>query len=86
MAVIPQKQLRNQVGAVLRRAEAGEEITVTVSGRPVARLGPMDRSPWVAAPSVAAVWDSDTPIGLTEDLERLAGDLVDPFAPPFDPE
>jgi len=26
---------------------------------------------------VAAVWHGDTPIGLAEDLERLAGDLVD---------
>ena len=39
MATIPQKELRNNVAAVLRRAEAGEELTITVSGRPVARLG-----------------------------------------------
>ncbi len=81
MAVIAQKELRNDVGKVLRRAEAGEEITVTVSGRPVARLGPLDRSPWVAATRVATVWETDTPIGLAEDLERLAGDLLDPFDP-----
>ncbi len=79
--MIAQKELRNHVGEVLRRAEAGEEITVTVSGRPVARLGPLDRSPWVAATRVATVWDTDTPIGLAEDLERLAGDLLDPFQP-----
>ena len=40
MPTIPQKELRNNVGDVLRRAEAGEEFTVTVAGRPVARLGP----------------------------------------------
>ena len=28
------------VAEVLRRAEAGEELTITVSGRPVASLGP----------------------------------------------
>lgn len=81
MMVIPQKELRNHVGKVLRRAEAGEEITVTVSGRPVARLGPLDRSPWVAASRVATVWQTDTPIGLADDLARLGGDLVDPFSP-----
>ena len=38
--VIPQRELRNNVGAVLRAAEAGETFTITVRGRPVARLGP----------------------------------------------
>jgi prevent-host-death family protein len=37
---IPQRELRNNIGAVLRAAEAGETFTVTVRGRPVARLGP----------------------------------------------
>jgi prevent-host-death family protein len=30
MATIPQKELRNHVGEVLRRAEAGERFTITV--------------------------------------------------------
>ncbi|HZI91637.1 MAG TPA: type II toxin-antitoxin system prevent-host-death family antitoxin [Thermoleophilaceae bacterium] len=37
---IPQRELRNNVAAVLRAAEAGETFTVTVRGRPVARLVP----------------------------------------------
>jgi len=37
---IPQRELRNNVSAVLRAAEAGATFTVTVRGRPVARLGP----------------------------------------------
>ena len=44
---IPQRELRNQAGKVLRRAEAGELFTVTVDGRPVAQLGPL---PGAAAP------------------------------------
>lgn len=38
MATIPQRELRNNCSEVLRRAEAGEEIEITVDGRPVARL------------------------------------------------
>lgn len=38
---IPQRDLRNDVSAVLRRVEAGEEFVVTVSGRPVAELRPV---------------------------------------------
>lgn len=41
---IPQRELRNNVAAVLRAAEAGESFTVTVRGRPVARLVPHDHA------------------------------------------
>ncbi len=37
---IPQRELRNNVSAILRAAEAGETFTVTVRGRPVARVVP----------------------------------------------
>jgi len=37
---IPQRELRNNIGEILREAEAGAEFTITVRGRPVARLGP----------------------------------------------
>ena len=37
---IPQRDLRNNVAAILREAEAGTIVTVTVRGRPVAQLGP----------------------------------------------
>ncbi|HEV7805841.1 MAG TPA: type II toxin-antitoxin system prevent-host-death family antitoxin [Solirubrobacteraceae bacterium] len=40
MTTIPQRELRNNVSDVLRRAEAGERFTITVAGRPVAELGP----------------------------------------------
>jgi len=37
---IPQRELRNNISEVLRATEAGETFTVTVRGRPVARLVP----------------------------------------------
>lgn len=37
---IPQRELRNNISAVLRAAEAGETFTVTVRGRAVARVVP----------------------------------------------
>ncbi|MGH2862948.1 MAG: type II toxin-antitoxin system Phd/YefM family antitoxin [Solirubrobacteraceae bacterium] len=40
---IAQRELRNSIGEVLRNAEAGTEFTITVRGRPVARLGPAGR-------------------------------------------
>ena len=42
---IPQRELRNDIAAILREAEAGTEFTVTVRGRAVARLGPVSEAP-----------------------------------------
>ena len=42
---IPQRELRNDVAAILREVEAGTEFTVTVRGRAVARLGPVKEQP-----------------------------------------
>jgi prevent-host-death family protein len=80
MAVIPQKELRNNVAEVLRRAEAGEELTITVSGRPVATLGPARRRRWVPSSDLAELWRSPPDPTLEEDLTALGGELRDPFA------
>ena len=80
MPVIPQKELRNNVADVLRRAEAGEEFTITVAGRPVAQLGPARRRQWVSGPELDRVWATPVPQTLGEDLQRFPGELADPFA------
>ena len=36
------RELRNQTAAAVRRAGAGERIVITVDGRPVAQLGPIE--------------------------------------------
>lgn len=36
------RTLRGQLAQALRRAESGERIVVTVGGRPVAQLGPVE--------------------------------------------
>jgi prevent-host-death family protein len=77
---IPQKELRNNVGEVLRRAEAGEEFTVTVAGRPVARLGPARSRRWVTGPALAAVFETPAPQTLAADLDAFDAELTDPFA------
>ena len=80
MATIPQKELRNNVGQVLRRAEAGEELTITVSGRPVARLGPAHGARWVPSNRLAELWDAPSDPTFEKDLERVGGEMVDPWA------
>ncbi|OHU99503.1 type II toxin-antitoxin system Phd/YefM family antitoxin [Mycobacterium talmoniae] len=80
MAVIPQKELRNNVAEVLRRAEAGEEITITVAGRPVAQLGPTTPRRWVSGQALRSIWRAPAPKTLDADLEQFAAPLADPFA------
>jgi prevent-host-death family protein len=80
VATIPQKELRNNVAEVLRRAESGEEFTITVAGRPVAQLGPAAKRRWVSGLALKAVFDTPAPQSLAEDLEGLPGALADPFA------
>ena len=80
MPTIPQKELRNHVADVLRRAEAGEELTITVSGRPVAVLGPLRRDHWVAGSRLAELWAMPPDRTLEKDLEFMGGEMVDPWA------
>jgi prevent-host-death family protein len=70
---IPQRELRNNVAAILRAAEAGETFTVTVRGRAVARVVPVGES---GAPRV----DVDR-----ETILRILGTPIDPdFAADLD--
>jgi prevent-host-death family protein len=79
MAVIAQKELRNDVGAVLRRVEAGETLTVTVAGRVVAELRPVHKKQWVSGAALRQVWSGPAPQSLADDLARLGAEVVDPF-------
>lgn len=77
VTTIPQKELRNNVGEVLRRAEGGEEFTITVAGRPVARLGPAAKRRWVSGADLRRVFETAAPGALASDLPA---ELTDPFA------
>jgi prevent-host-death family protein len=53
---IPQRELRNNIGEVLREVEAGARIRVTVRGRVVAELVPVEpRQTWAPWESVERI-------------------------------
>jgi prevent-host-death family protein len=81
MPEIPQKKLRNEIGDILRRAEAGEEFTITVSGRPVAKLGPIrpDRT-WVDSSVLQDLAKLPVDENLAKDLKEFDIQLRDPWA------
>lgn len=57
-------------------AEAGEEITITVSGRPVAQLGPARTRQWVddTVPAELAKLPADPT--LEDELDAFGGGLT----------
>jgi len=80
MPEIPQKQLRNEVGEILRRAEAGEVFTITVSGRPAAELGPIRRDrTWVDGSILEEIGKLPADPTWEQDLEEFGFELRDPW-------
>lgn len=48
VAEVASRELRNDTRGVLRRVEAGEDVVITVDGRPVAALHPIgSRARWI---------------------------------------
>jgi prevent-host-death family protein len=84
MAEVASRDLRNDTAGVLRRVQAGEDVIVTVHGRPVARLVPFTsrdrhRIPWPELRRRLSSGQADA--GLRRDLEDLAGDTTDDLGP-----
>jgi len=79
MSEVASRDLRNQTRALLDRVEAGESLTVTVDGRPVAVLQPVGRRPlWVSRNEFASqVLPRQADPGLGADLDELGGEMTD---------
>lgn len=84
MATVATRDLRNDTASVLRRVQAGEEIIITVNGKPVAQLLPLPTSGrrWVGrADLVRRLRTAQADPGLRRDLARLAGETTDDLPP-----
>ena len=79
MREIAQRELRNNVGAVLREVEAGATLRVTVRGRPVADLVPVPTRKRGLSPGDVARIVAESPLdpGFTADLDAVAGATID---------
>jgi len=65
------RELRNYGGQVLTRVEAGESMTVTRDGTPVARLTPLPQ-PRLSARALIERWSSVPPIDIHSLRDNLA--------------
>ena len=46
MSIVTKTELNQQTAKVLARVAAGERLTITDRGRPIAQLSPPEPSPW----------------------------------------
>lgn len=84
MERVASRELRNNARGVLERVEAGESVVITVSGRPVAILQPVDRRPrWMSRQRFAhEILAQPADPGLRAELRELAPDTTDDLPDP----
>jgi prevent-host-death family protein len=73
------RELRQQASELVRQAEAGETITVTVSGREVAELGPVRRNRWRRGSDLAPLFRGASDEDWARDRDSVDGSVADPF-------
>lgn len=82
LPVVGLRELRQQASELVRRAENGEVVTVTVSGRPAAQLGPVGRRSWRRWDELSALYaHPGADRGWDEDRKLLDEGPQDPWLP-----
>lgn len=80
METVGVRELRQNASEILREVEAGTVTTVTVSGRPVARLVPIGSGHWTSWDLVAPIFAIPGDPTLAAELEGFgASEITDPW-------
>lgn len=80
MSTVGLRELRQEASDLVRRVEAGEEITITVSGRPSARLVPARPTQWKSWAEIAGLFRGLADLEWERDQDLLDADVRDPWA------
>lgn len=73
------RELRQNASELVRRAEQGEEITITVAGRPGARLVPATSRAWRRWSDVAELFAGPADPAWDADREAIVDNIRDPW-------
>jgi len=79
MKTVGLRELRQDASDLVRQVEAGEEVTITVSGRPSARMIPVRPSPWHSWHDIADLFDGAEDPHWERDRDRLDDSVRDPW-------
>lgn len=75
------RELRQDASELVRRAEAGEEIEITVAGRPAARIVPTSPRRWQRWESIADAFAGSADPAWESDRDRIDQSVADPWEP-----
>ena len=73
------REMRQNASDLVRRAQAGERVTITVAGRPAAVLGPVSPRTWREWDDLAGVFDQLTDSRWADDRDLLDDTVADPW-------
>lgn len=79
MATVGLRELRQRASDLVREVEAGAEITITVAGRPSARLVPVNRQSWRDFSDIADLFSMGPDPDWETDRELIEQSLHDPW-------
>lgn len=79
MTSVGLRELRQDASDLVRRVEAGEEITITVQGRPSARLVPTRPTQWRTWAEIHDLFNGPDDEAWLEDRDLVDNELRDPW-------
>jgi prevent-host-death family protein len=75
------RELRQEASELVRQVESGEEIEITVSGRPAARMIPAAPRTWQSWDRVADLFAGRPDRNWSSDIELVDQTLTGPWPP-----
>ncbi|MGD9622329.1 MAG: type II toxin-antitoxin system Phd/YefM family antitoxin [Mycolicibacterium sp.] len=79
MEVVGLRELRQNASDLVRRVEGGEEFTISVAGRPGARLVPAAPHAWRKWADVGELFAGPADESWEQDRDLLADEITDPW-------
>jgi prevent-host-death family protein len=81
MVEVGLREMRQDASELVRRAEAGESVLITVAGRPAAVLGPVSTRTWRRWNEVADALNGPADTDWASDRDLLDTAVRDPWEP-----
>lgn len=79
MKTVGLRELRQNASELVRQVEDGEEVTVTVAGRPSVRLVPAAPHTWRRWQDITELFTGPQDSAWEADREHIAHDVQDPW-------
>lgn len=79
MGEVGLREMRQNASELVRRAQAGEQVTITVAGRPAATLGPVGNRAWRRWDDIAEIYAQPADGEWAHDRDLVDHTIDDPW-------